>query len=55
VRVTGEAEPGIALGVAAGDRAVAVATKAGAFGSPEALVDARNRLHQMMNQTADAR
>jgi uncharacterized protein YgbK (DUF1537 family) len=55
VRVTGEAEPGVALGVGAGDRPIAVATKAGAFGSPEALADARNRLHEMMNQTADAR
>lgn len=55
VRVTGEAEPGVALGVAAGDRSIAVATKAGAFGSPDALVDARNRLHEMMSQTADAR
>ncbi|HYH40201.1 MAG TPA: four-carbon acid sugar kinase family protein [Azospirillum sp.] len=44
VRLLGEVEPGVPLGLAEGARTIPLITKAGAFGSPETLVRCRERL-----------
>jgi D-threonate/D-erythronate kinase len=54
LRLVGEAEPGVAIAVASGRHPVIVATKAGAFGGPEALVLAAARLREMMNESTGA-
>jgi D-threonate/D-erythronate kinase len=54
LRLVGETEPGVAIAVASGAQAVVVATKAGAFGGPDALVRAAARLREMMNESTGA-
>ncbi|WP_431857475.1 four-carbon acid sugar kinase family protein [Azospirillum sp.] len=44
IRLLGEVEPGVPLGLAEGARTLPVITKAGAFGSPDTLVRCRERL-----------
>ncbi|WP_448191046.1 four-carbon acid sugar kinase family protein [Azospirillum sp. sgz301742] len=44
IRLLGEVEPGVPLGLAEGARSIPLITKAGAFGTPETLVRCRERL-----------
>ncbi len=43
-----EVEPGVPLGVARGEHAIPVATKAGAFGHPETFLRCRDILHKVI-------
>jgi uncharacterized protein YgbK (DUF1537 family) len=52
LQLVGEIEPGLAVSIARGARSIAVVTKAGAFGTPDALVKARDTLHKMLRVTA---
>ena len=50
IRLIGEIEPGIPLGIAEGGPRVAIVTKAGAFGTAETLLNCRAALHRFLNQ-----
>ncbi|HYG87573.1 MAG TPA: four-carbon acid sugar kinase family protein [Azospirillum sp.] len=55
IRLLGEVEPGVPLGIAQGDRPMPLITKAGAFGSPDTLVRCRQRLRaQALPPVAEA-
>jgi uncharacterized protein YgbK (DUF1537 family) len=47
LRIVDEIEPGVPMSISEGAQRMPVVTKAGAFGSPDALVKARAALHAM--------
>ena len=48
LRIVDEIEPGVPLSMSEAAHPMPVVTKAGAFGSPDVLVKARERLHTML-------
>jgi 4-hydroxythreonine-4-phosphate dehydrogenase len=50
IRLIGEIEPGIPLGIAEGGPRLAIVTKAGGFGTAETLLNCRAALHRFLNQ-----
>ena len=50
MRLIGEIEPGIPLGITEGGPRLAIVTKAGAFGTAETLLHCRAALHRFLNQ-----
>ena len=52
LRLVAEVEPGVAVSISRGARPIGVVTKAGAFGTPDALVKARDTLHKMLGVAA---
>jgi 4-hydroxythreonine-4-phosphate dehydrogenase len=48
LRIVDEIEPGVPLSISEGAHRIAVVTKAGAFGSPDVFVKARERLHMIV-------
>jgi len=50
IRLVGEIEPGIPLGTAESRGHLAIVTKAGAFGTPDTLVQCRDALHRFLSE-----